>query len=399
MKNSVILFLVLLSTSIWADVWESKDEWTPEHELKYQQWIENDYHRRIFSNPESPYYGVLTDCADVAYAARIIFSFENKLPFKIKNPERKGLFASFYISNKQNTFDKLKKEIDRVKAFINKVAVHSGTYNLAKNDTYPIAIKDIKPGDLYITQHNGIKHAYVVKKIYTSGVMDLYYSTLPRVVREIKFHRGIPLFTFSESPWGFRRFKNPEQLSSPEKEIPGFSLEQYELLKKFGPERVLSEISNLLRQEEEGLEGKVMRLVENLCRSMEDRIDSVNRSIEYVSSINGRCVNMAEYQNYSTPGLDNRIVKQVKIIEKFWKNISESEKEIHISSNLESALNKLIFNEYENSVLLCEGQDKKFDPIEFYFKFNDGKISPHPNATFDARWGDEKNNSNCQVFN
>ena len=52
-------------------------------------------------------------------------------------------------------------------------------------------------------------------------------------------------------PFGLKRFKAPYLLNELEKDLPAFSLEQYDLLKKVGSEAVLSEISKQIRTEEE----------------------------------------------------------------------------------------------------------------------------------------------------
>ncbi len=398
---TVLFFLAIgLSGRVYADVWESSSKWTVEDEVKYQNWIENDgFNRRIFSDKNSPYYGVPTDCADVIYAARIIFSFENKLSFKIINPKRTGIFSSRYISNKGNYFNKLENEIDRVKAFISKVAVHSGTGNLALSDTYPVAIKDIKSGDIYVTKHNGIRHAYLIKKIYKSGIFDFYYSTLPRVVREIKLHRGLPLFTFSAAPWGFRRFKKSQDAGKEIEEIEGSSLGQYELLEKVGSKNILAYISKMLRVEDESIEGRVMRLVDNICRSMEDRVDAVDRGQLYVDTIAGRCVNPSEYHLYSTPGLDKRISKQIVTLKKFWTGLVQHNYSVDLESTVIEALTNLIEGQEDSRSDLCGSESiSPLDPINFYFLYKDNKISPHPNDSFEARWGMNQITSNCKRY-
>ncbi|WP_290730859.1 hypothetical protein [Halobacteriovorax sp. JY17] len=399
MKKIILILSFLLISSGFADVWKTENEWSSEYEQSYQNWIANDnFHRRIFSDPQSPYYGVPTDCADIIYAARIIFSYENKLPFKVKNPVRKGLFSARYISNSGNYFNSLKNEIDRVKAFISKLAVHSGTTILAQNDTYPIAISEIRSGDIYVTKNNGIRHAYLIKKISNSGIFDLYYSTVPRVVREIKFHRGVPLFSFSSSPWGFRRFKQPSEVNLDLNELDSYSTEQYQLLKEVGEESILNYISNRLRTEDESIEGRLDRVINNICRSIDDRIDAIKKAQVYVNSqINNRCVNKSEYDNYSTPGLDKRIIKQIITLKNFYSKIKQVNYQLKIDSSKYNALEDLLQGSESNS-LLCENQIAPLSVQNFLYRYEQNQISSHPNDSLEARWGLDSNRTNCKKY-
>ncbi|EQC43994.1 hypothetical protein [Bacteriovorax sp. Seq25_V] len=400
MKRLLILLTTLLFNSAYADVWKTKNDWSEEYELKYQNWIKNDgFHKRIFSDSTSPYYGVPTDCADIIYAARIIFSFENKLPFKVLNPARKGIFSAKYISNTGNYFNSMENEIDRVKAFISKLAVHSGTTILAQTDTYPIAISDIRSGDIYVTKANGIRHAYLIKSVSNSGIFDLYYSTVPRVVREIKFHRGLPLFSFDSAPWGFRRFKKPNEVSLEVKEIDGFSNEQYELLNKVGSTGVLEYISDMLRTEDESIEGRLDRVISNICRSMNDRVDAIKKAEVYVREIiNGRCVNKSEYDNYSTPGLDNRIFKQITTLQKFYSKIVNADLQLNISNSRYIVLEELL-NEESSKVKLCEDSVSPITITTYFKRYKNKTLSSHPNDTESARWGESVERTDCKLFN
>lgn len=400
MKNFLVLLaLLFVSTVCVADVWKDSNEWSAEYEVKYQNWLTSGgFDRRIFSDKSSKYFGVETDCADVVYASRIIFSYENKLLFKVKNPARKGIFSAKYISSRENYFNDIPNEIDRVKAFITKLSVHSGTTVLASEDTYPVAIKDIRPGDIYVTKYQGIRHAYLITKLHSSGIFDFVYSTLPRAVREIKFHRGLPLFSFSEGPWGFRRFKKPDEINLEPELIEGFSTEQYDILSKVGAENILSEISEILKVEDESLEGRLGRLLENICTSMNDREDAVKRSLVYVNSIGGRCLNVSEFHNYSTPGLDARIMKQITIVKNFWQKILFNNYLLNIPKNVEDALNKLIGNIDGVYELECSGMLSPIGPIEFFLSSNVGKISSHPNDTYESRWGFEDSLTKCEKY-
>lgn len=411
-KITVFLIISANTNLLWADVWKHERDWTMDDEAKFVQWVSSEqFHRRLFTDPKSPYVNLPTDCADVVYAMRIIYAFENKLKYQSHNPSKDdGNFWKKYITNNTNLFDKYPEGAERVKAFITYLGKYADTNFLSNEDSYPIALNQIRPGDFYITEQKlssgtTIRHTYVVKKVYASGIFDLYYSTLPFMVRELKFHRGLPLFSFSKEPFGFRRFKSPALLDIlDEKELPGFSLEQYELLKKVGTESVLSEVSKAIRTEEEGLKGRLDRLVDNLCRSLDDRIEAVEEAIRFVGSVGGRCVSMSEYNNLSTPVKDQRIMSQVKTLTQFWRAVHKEKRVGEFEQNKVAGMNFLIDLKDANANAKAERDlCREFPNIplsikEFKEKFEQGKISPHPNDTRDLRWGKDGNPTECQKF-
>lgn len=204
------LFMLSAATTL-ADVWKDEREWKAEDEVEFVKWVSSEsFNRRLFVDPKSPYKDLATDCADVVYAARIIFAYEHKLSYRSFNSVKDdGGFWKRTISNNTNLFDKYAEGPARVKAFITYLGKYSDTKFLAEEDSYPIALKDIRPGDFYITEQpfgeTTIRHTYVVKKVYSSGIFDLYYSTLPYMVRELKIWSESLKFTVA-----FRFFLLPK---------------------------------------------------------------------------------------------------------------------------------------------------------------------------------------------
>lgn len=404
----LVFVLSLAINTAKADVWKSERDWTIDDEAKFTTWVASDaFNKRIFIDSTSPYKNLSTDCSDVIYASRIIFAFENKLHFKSFNPTKHdGNFWKKYITNNTNLFDKYPEGAERVKAYISYLGKYSDTKILASEDSYPINLKDIKPGDFYITEQdlNGtqIRHTYIIKKVYASGIFDLYYSTLPYMVRELKFHRGLPLFPFAREPFGFRRFKAPFTLDMIEKELPSFSLEQYDLLKRVGPNNVLSEISKSIRTEEEGLKGRLDRLLSNLCRSLNDRIEAVDESIRFVNSVNGRCVNRVEYNNLSTPIKDQRIMSQINTLSLYWRALIKENKLAEFSKEQIEGMNVLVGmvpqDQLEHRNLCSDFSNIPVSIIEFKTLFEEEKLSSHPNDSRDVRWGKEGIQTDCQKF-
>lgn len=408
LKQSFFFFLIgIIGFSVQADVWKSKGNWGEEEEKSYRLWIsQRGFNKTVFTDPKSPYAGIPTDCADVIYASRIIFAFENKILFKVRNPDPNSNIFTRYVSNRTNKFDNYEEGVERVKAFITYIGKMSGTNKLSEVDSYPVAIEDLKPGDFYITQqklNSGtlIRHAYLIQNVYPTGVFDLIYSTLPYKVRELKKHRGLPLFSFKGKPFGFKRFKPSYLRNRPEEEWPGHSDEQYVLLKKVGENSILSQISRMFKTEEEGLQGRASRLVQNICMGLNDRIEAIDDARRFVERVK-RCVTKPEFHNYSTPVKDERISKQIEQLRKFWKAVHQQNRFAEFREDFILGVNDLFsYGEAseEEQKKLCS--DFPLIPItikSFRRLYKEEKISSHPNDSVAARWGQAEHQNNCQRF-
>ncbi|MGZ3695577.1 MAG: hypothetical protein ACXWQO_15815, partial [Bdellovibrionota bacterium] len=69
--------------STTAAVWAVRNQWDDSWEAKYQAWVTRSWNVDIFTHPNSPYVGLLPDCADAVYSMRAIFASENGLPFAV----------------------------------------------------------------------------------------------------------------------------------------------------------------------------------------------------------------------------------------------------------------------------------------------------------------------------
>ena len=140
-----LLGLLLLMTPAHAAVWNAENDWNQQWEYRYQHWVKTQWTDDIFMNPAKPaYYKYATDCSDASYAMRLIFAYEHRLPFVVNNPSRPGKL----ISNRKSRWDHL-PEAERVRNFLDYMADMTSTKSLG-DDTYPVALHDIKPGDIYV---------------------------------------------------------------------------------------------------------------------------------------------------------------------------------------------------------------------------------------------------------
>jgi hypothetical protein len=184
------------------------------------------WNEEFFMDEKKPlYYKFEHDCADAVYAMRLIFSYEHRLPFVMSNPSKKGK----YISNKLTKWDKL-PEHKRVRKFMDYVANVGSTVSL-KKDTYPVAMNDIKPGDIYVAP--GV-HSYTIVDITEAGVAEVVYSTTPKAARFLDRIASFPFYVpedMKNYSDGYRRFVQPQNIKKSLIKQPGYIIEQFTIAK------------------------------------------------------------------------------------------------------------------------------------------------------------------------
>lgn len=401
-----------------AAVWDSPNYWDQSWEAKYVEWMKTEVSRDIFKNPASKWNGTKTDCADAAYAMRIIFSYENGLPFQMKNPSgsrpEEGEQAKF-LNNDVDAFDKYEAGVKRVIRFIEYIGDSVGTEHLAYHDTYSTTVQNINAGHIYIYQYGGgTRHTYIVKDRLIDGNLVLYWSTVPKAPRKLARKRGMP-GGFTGRPWGFKRFKQPHFYDDAfiYGEETFSSKEQYEILKKVGKKKVNKTFKNMLRLEEENLADGLKRYVENACDALKDRLEVINITQDYLTKKGGRCLSKQEYYDYSTPGRDSKIVETLNLLIEGWETVVETGRSNEVPKDLSKALDFLTGKERRGEKELnkfCQisfevkGSTYKLNLKDFYKRYNKKSffgrraLSPHPNDPVLLRWGLKAKKSKCDKY-
>ena len=243
MRNFIKTALILATTAVTinsqAAVWNTKNQWTPEMENKYSEWVRTDYSTDIFMTGR--YRGIPTDCADAVYSARAIFAFENGLPFAVRDLTA-SLRRTNLITNNMSRFDKISDPLSRFKKFLIFIFDITNTKSISY-DSYPIQVnrETIKPGVAWIRARRtatniitGVNstvapgHAEVVKYVKETGVIYTISSTVPQGLRHLKVTSGL-VFLPTNQKVGLRRMMQPGQYFKKQESLPGFSLEQYKL--------------------------------------------------------------------------------------------------------------------------------------------------------------------------
>ena len=385
-----IFVISFLGLEAKASVWPIQGHWNEGIETKYQDWVRKNVAMDIFTNPQSPYYGISTDCADMIYALRVIFSYENSLPFLVIDSSQTTSSKTVYLSQDTSKFDSYAKGLKRVVAFINYISGVNGTQSLAKYDTYPVALKSLRSGDVYIAEWTGqegydLYHSYVIREVSPFGYFELFYSSTPSKVRKLIELSGMPAMLFTGEAWGFRRFKWPQHYKTANKPA-ALSRDQYSFLKTEG-ELFFESLQKLLQIEPEPVDSIFKRRISNICSQLLARVENVENAINYVNTLGGQCIAKKEFNLYSTVLRDKSVHNLTLELTKIWKKYVYEGGYHDSSYSVQLALDYLSGMDNSDDARSQLARYCSVDIRRFYEDYQQGKISSHPNSTFEARWG------------
>jgi len=333
--SATCALLCLAALPAKAAIWEAQNEWTEAHESAYADWVREEFDKDYFHIPEhKTVFGLALDCSDAIYAMRIMYAYEHKLPFAINDPtgKRRTLSNEFskwdgYRESRREEMDDGSwrsykgpeyTEADKVRAFIEYVGDVTSTLNLV-NDTYPVALADIKPGDMFLLPRN---HAYIIKNVEPTGAMTTLSHSSPRAWRIMAEINDFPAEVAEDSKKrdGYRRFKPIDMLRTDPAKVPGASMEQWEIAANLGGSREAFALAtqDALATIKEPMAQKASRLFTSLCDYAAQRVDIVNHGLNYLARMeenHGRqCMSMGEYGEYSTPGRDKKLTGQFRVL-------------------------------------------------------------------------------------
>ncbi|MEE9327125.1 MAG: hypothetical protein V3U71_07490 [Cocleimonas sp.] len=394
LKALLSLCLVIFCFPSFSMVWKSENTWDAVWEKRYQHWVKNNWTEEFFMNEKKPiYYKFSHDCADAVYAMRLIFAYEYKLPFVIHNPSRRGKM----ISNGKTRWDKYPQE-KRVRKFMDYIADMTSTRTLAR-DTFPVALDDIKPGDIYAAPN---VHAYQVVNITETGVAEVMSSTTPKAPR---FLDRIPSFPFyvpedtKRKTDGYRRFIQPQNIRVSLKKQPGYNDEQFKIAAAVDHDyvRFTDIIASALGTKKEEADAKTLRLLISMCMYANDRAVFVYDALYKLQEMKkkGRkCMTRTEYNNYSTPSRDRRLKAFFNAVKshyennkkyKHWTQPQRWAKTLFSTTNPRPAeiaeLNKFC------QVQMSLGEEYYIPLRELRRNLSSGKVISDPHAPLEYRWG------------
>lgn len=422
MKSSVLVVLLLVSISLPASaaIWETKNQWNDKWESRFSRWVEKHYTKTIFT--KGKYMDIPHDCADSAYFTRLLFAYENNLPFVIKDPrfpnknklisENRKVFEenmgkspyatiNKMISNEMPFYDELPRD-QRLRRFMKFVGDVVGTNSLME-DTYPISLdrKWFRPGVVAAlpriesslnpmffqdaAEDDGVAesagHAQVVTGLDSYGVIHYLKSTVPAKVQDFQ-HTTLNSFVPGPKGGSFRYWRQPQHYGQPDKTLPGHGVEQYELKGVF--EDAMRE---RLALKEESKPRRLARLAGEVCHQVRQRVPVVNEAWVYKQKIGSRCMKFKEFDSYSTPSRDGKIKKALKYLIH-----SATGSEEGSISRVEKYLKKAC-----GDIEYLPG--KKISAAKFSERLMAGLASSDPNQVPAVRWGDrDPEDLGCKQF-
>lgn len=408
---SFLVFLTLFNFQATAQVWKNQNEWSTLWEERYSAWVQKSWHRHKFATTHledgspNPYYGLKMDCADTVYAMRIIFSYENKLPFVVVDPTS----PRRRLSNEMGRWNHQRDEIKRLHHFIHYMFNMLSTRSLP-TDTYPVALnlESIRPGQLILTTPKN-HHSWTIKDVLPMGVPWLVFNSRigagsSLVLQERKSWPN-PYWFFEGNPGptghaGIRAFKWPEHLGLPTWEVPGYSEEQYQI----PIEKWLATAQKRLAVSIETADQELDRLLQTVCEGISSRVTVVNEALYHFTK-NPHCMTYEQYDNYSTPNRDRRVYDDLRALRQgFAKHIAGN---TPFSEDLKQKLFKVFPQPLKHALIehadmppatvdalsLCPvtyDLGKTIDLAEFKRRLFSGMISNDPHEGIAYRWGESR---------
>ena len=402
MKILFSFFILTLSLSnLQAAVWEDTQSWSLEYEQKYIDWVSSIAVReKMFTDKNSPYYGVNTDCADTAYAFRAIFAYENKLPFAITNPSG-SREPSKTLNNRTSKFDYAGPENKRVVALITEIGDSVGTENLTRFDTFPMAIKSITPGSLFTYKMKArfgkfIRHTYNIKGINPVGTFDVIYSTQANHEKkgDLLRRRDREFENLPNDPWGFRKFRWPEHIGKDLSAIPaelGPSTEQYTLASQMDTRTFFKYVAKSLATTTETSGDRLNRLFKAVCQESQARIEYVNEALEFLKQTNNACMDYQKFDAFSTPARDGALKEMyLNLKQAFVDAKTQNSGDPQILAFADYIFNKkgAVQAELQAACPINYRAGMTIDIGTLWSRMDAGRLSSHPNDIVTVRWGE-----------
>jgi len=442
-------------------VWKTKQGWDSPMEDLYAAWVnalfygyeediswtalhevtQNKEHNFLYNylslgedDPEGRYRVFMQpDCADNPFFLRAYFAWKLGLPFGYHLCNRGSLFKS-PVPGQWITNETLSSKTNPAEAFNNflrKVAdgVHSGTARTAlndeKSDYYPVSLESgsLRPGTVFADPygHTLVLTGRVPQKNNQPGILLSVDAQPDGTVGIKRFWKGNFLFNTSDviGEPGFKAFRpisfiNGRQVPIQNKELSSangfvsFSLQQ----KKMKSDVFYHTMDRLINPKPLDPEAALLDLIAALHEQLKVRVTSVSNGEAYFKSHPGAVIQMpssaagiflagGQWENFSTPNRDLRLLIAMDAIQDFPEKVAGSPEDYNISAlksaeqvkrMLQSVLDEksseltISYTRSDGSVqILTIGEIlKRKDAFEMAYNPNDG---------IEIRWGAPENSA------
>ena len=109
-------------------------------------------------------------------------------------------------------------------------------------------------------------------------------------------------------------------------QIPGASFEQYDLAARMSPLEFFRHVRRTHQTRAESPQMFISRHYDESCRLTMDRVDIVQRAVDFVRSVGGRCLNFEEYDAHSTPSRDSGLMTSFQALAAAYNEVAGREK-------------------------------------------------------------------------
>ncbi len=414
MKSTIVLAMLMMASGMaHASAWPSTNQWSQDWEDKYSKWVDEDFKTDYYVR--GPYGQIKTDCADAVYGARVIFAYENELPFITTDG-----FNGKVLTNETTKFDDTTDSKARFKKFLRYVFEATDTKSLVR-DTYSVGInrQQVRAGTVWLQSSkrpgylellfNSIDpkkypagHAQIVKGVTDAGVVTLMSSTMPGSVREMKEIQEYRSMPRDFSGTGFRAWRWPEYYQVAEDKIPGYSNEQYRLKTNSDDawaEKATSRLALVIdgKKITETTQQKLDRYANNFCVMARERVGVVLEGEELREKLAGRCMNASQYDDYSTPSRDDSLMISLKRIDAIASQLANAADGSDDDSSSTGSVDP------QRAALLKCGQleykpGTSIDFVTLAKRVSRKQLIADPNVALEARWGESRGSSTCPQY-
>jgi hypothetical protein len=380
-RKSVSVKSKYVTSELSLKIWEVKNTWDQNWEIKFSKWLEQEFNEDFFVK-----YNLETDCADVAFALRWIYARNNSLPALNTLAGSLVLFGqdSFKAEWKSLKRDSLWHKDEVFMAALKYILKHAftGTLNI---DGYPIELN--KDSFLVGTIHLMGGHTLIISEIdYSANATAPIWklnSTVPSAVRVLNREMMIDSQMTDASIGGLFRMRWPVSKDGvwsliPKDKMPLYSVEQYsqEFIGDYGNFTValINRLGITFNPKQ-----IVMKAAESILDNLKFRAKIVEDGFDFCR--NTDCSEGTfNYEEHSTPTRDKRIVEKFKTVDGLVSNFSD--------------FDETIAPYWENYKIQTKftvlGDNKTVEEYRQLFKSK--LISSHPEDSIAQRWAlDQKN--------
>ena len=402
------VFSLILSTVAHAEVWTATQFWSPQMEQRYQDWVRTHWNKNIFVDA-GPLQNVKLDCADAVISMRMLFAYENKLPFGIKDPS-----SNRTITNDMNRYNSTEAGDKRFRAFANYLYDILDTPELPMN-SYPVAMnRDAIHAGVFLRTDKNSHHSWTVQNLDRAGIPYLLFASRPARTQLLDRHyyptmgflwgaqdsSGSQIDSLLQTPGdvasgvGFRMYRYTEDLLKPVWQVAGYSTEQYSM-NKINWARTLQRALQITAETPDEV---ATRLLGEVCKEATDRVVYVNLAIKAMVAKGSACFDAAEYDDLSTPSKDSRAVGVFNDLVRAYRANSGS-----YSSATRAKVEAVVNNRDPGTYCSVRiGSGNRMTLGEVVNLALAGRWSSNPNDSLLARWGRERAPSShaasCPVY-